>query len=159
MELEFAIQKGVEEVYPFEVWKNETMVVDWQPMILKIVEEVRDGQAIGAIAVRFHNTLAEMAVSIAYEIGNPRVVLSGGCFQNKYLTERTVCRLQEEGFQPYWHRRVPPNDGGIAIGQVMAAVRANRVKKEGEENRHGVNLTGRAGASLLDRANHLKGGE
>jgi hydrogenase maturation protein HypF len=50
-------------------------------------------------------------------------VLSGGCFQNKYLTERAVCRLREEGFRPYWHQRVPPNDGGIALGQIVAAMR------------------------------------
>jgi hydrogenase maturation protein HypF len=47
-------------------------------------------------------------------------VLSGGCFQNRYLTERTVTRLHAEGFQPYWHQRVPPNDGGIALGQIYA---------------------------------------
>jgi hydrogenase maturation protein HypF len=50
--------------------------------------------------------------------------LSGGCFQNRYLTERTVRRLRAEGFQPYWHQHVPPNDGGIALGQVVAARRA-----------------------------------
>ncbi|MDB6123274.1 MAG: (NiFe) hydrogenase maturation protein HypF [Pedosphaera sp.] len=133
MELEFATQKGVGEFYPFEVQKNGTMLVDWRPTILKILEEVRHGQTIGTIAARFHNTLAEMAVSISLEVGIPRVALSGGCFQNKYLTERTVQRLQEEGFRPYWHQRVPPNDGGIALGQVMATLRANRSKKKTEE--------------------------
>jgi hydrogenase maturation protein HypF len=54
------------------------------------------------------------------------VVLSGGCFQNRYLTERAVRRLSAEGFRPYWHQRVPPNDGGIALGQVVAAQRLNR---------------------------------
>ena len=53
--------------------------------------------------------------------GLQRVVLSGGCFQNHYLTERTVTRLREENFVPYWHQRVPANDGGIALGQVFAA--------------------------------------
>jgi hydrogenase maturation protein HypF len=53
--------------------------------------------------------------------GLTRVVLSGGCFQNRYLTERTVSRLRAEKFQPYWHQRVPPNDGGIALGQIFAA--------------------------------------
>jgi hydrogenase maturation protein HypF len=48
-------------------------------------------------------------------------VLSGGCFQNKYLTERLIQELHAERFQPYWHQRVPPNDGGISLGQVMAA--------------------------------------
>jgi hydrogenase maturation protein HypF len=40
------------------------------------------------------------------------------------LTERVVKRLREEKFSPYWHQRVPPNDGGIALGQVVAARRA-----------------------------------
>jgi hypothetical protein len=52
-------------------------------------------------------------------------VLTGGCFQNKYLTERTIDRLKEEGFRPYRHQRVPPNDGGIALGQVYAFMRGN----------------------------------
>jgi hydrogenase maturation protein HypF len=51
------------------------------------------------------------------------VALTGGCFQNRYLLERTVTRLAAEKFQPYWHQRVPTNDGGIALGQVMAAWR------------------------------------
>jgi hydrogenase maturation protein HypF len=53
------------------------------------------------------------------------VVLSGGCFQNRYLTELTVRRLQAAGFHPCWHQRVPPNDGGIALGQIVAALRAS----------------------------------
>jgi hydrogenase maturation protein HypF len=159
MELEFAIQKGVEEVYPFWVWKNGTMIVDWEPMILRIVEEVRGGQAIGVIAATFHNTLAEMVVSIGHETGASRIALSGGCFQNKYLTERTVRRLQAEGFRPCWHQRVPPNDGGIALGQVMAALRASRTKKEGQESRPAVNLADGAEDSLRHCAGKLKGGD
>jgi len=50
-------------------------------------------------------------------------VLTGGCFQNRYLTERAVGRLRAEGFRPYWHQRIPPNDGGIALGQVTGAAR------------------------------------
>jgi hydrogenase maturation protein HypF len=66
----------------------------------------------------------EGIIEVAKKIGEHRVALSGGCFQNRYLTERTVTRLREAGFQPYWHQRVPPNDGGIALGQVVAARRA-----------------------------------
>jgi hydrogenase maturation protein HypF len=47
--------------------------------------------------------------------------LTGGCFQNALLLELTVARLRESGFRPYWHQRVPPNDGGIALGQAVAA--------------------------------------
>ena len=92
----------------------------------------RDGRAgvsAGCIALRFHNTLAEMIVASALRCGERRVALTGGCFQNRYLTERTVRRLGKEGFEPYWHRRIPPNDGGIALGQ--AAVAAWRFREGG----------------------------
>lgn len=122
MELEFAIQSAIDEAYPFEVQQNAESIVDWQPMILAIINDVQRGQAIGMISAKFHNTLTEIIVDIARTIGGQKIVLTGGCFQNKYLTERTVRRLVDKGFRPYWHQRVPPNDGGIALGQVMAAV-------------------------------------
>jgi hydrogenase maturation protein HypF len=90
-------------------------------MIETILRDIRDGVATGEISARFHNTLAELIVAVAQSAGEERVVLSGGCFQNRYLTERSVRRLQAEGFRPYWHQRVPPNDGGIALGQIVAA--------------------------------------
>lgn len=99
------------------------IVVDWQPMILEIMQDTQRGQAVGLISAKFHNTLVEMIIAVARAVREQKIVLSGGCFQNKYLTERAVGRLREEGFKPYWHQRVPPNDGGIALGQVMAAVR------------------------------------
>jgi hydrogenase maturation protein HypF len=72
-------------------------------------------------AARFHNTLADAIVKVARQAGESRVVLSGGCFQNRYLTERAVTALRDAGFKPYWHQRIPPNDGGIAVGQIVAA--------------------------------------
>jgi len=63
-------------------------------------------------------------VAMARYVGQTRVVLTGGCFQNRYLTERSVQRLLEAGFRPYWHQRLPTNDGGIALGQIVAAARA-----------------------------------
>ena len=73
--------------------------------------------AVPSISAKFHNALVEMIVAVARLTGEPRVVLTGGCFQNRYLTERAVTRLRAEGFRPYWHQRIPPNDGGIALGQ------------------------------------------
>jgi hydrogenase maturation protein HypF len=63
------------------------------------------------------------------------VVLSGGCFQNRLLTELTLARLQAAGVQVYWHQRVPPNDGGIALGQVVAAARQLRFEEDAKEQR------------------------
>jgi hydrogenase maturation protein HypF len=147
MELEFALD-GIEtdEAYPLPIadcrlpigkaasaaGKSKTgnrkseMILDWSPMIEAILSDVQKGVAIGRISAKFHNALAEAVVAVAKKTGERRVVLSGGCFQNRYLTERTVRRLQAEGFQAYWHQRVPPNDGGIALGQVVAARRADK---------------------------------
>lgn len=99
------------------------IVIDWQPMILEIMQDTQSGQEVGLISAKFHNTLVEIIITVARVVREQKIVLSGGCFQNKYLTERAVVRLREEGFKPYWHQRVPPNDGGIALGQVMAAMR------------------------------------
>jgi hydrogenase maturation protein HypF len=92
-------------------------------MVRALLKDVEKGTGASAIAAKFHNGLIEAAVSVARKAGEERVVLSGGCFQNRYLTEHLVERLQEEGFRPYWHQRVPPNDGGIALGQIAAAAK------------------------------------
>ena len=92
-------------------------------MIEAILSDVENGVAVSLISARFHNALAEAVVEVARQTGERRVVLSGGCFQNRYLTWRVATRLREERFQPYWHQRIPPNDGGIALGQVVAALR------------------------------------
>ena len=98
-------------------------VVDWEPMIREIVEEVLSGTDRRRIAAKLHNTFVEVIVAEAHRALEEHVVLAGGCFQNKYLTERAVLRLTTEGFRPHWHQRVPPNDGGIALGQALAAGR------------------------------------
>jgi hydrogenase maturation protein HypF len=133
MELEFAIDSvGTGEAYSLKLRrgiKNEMetgetpVLLDWSPMIEAILVDVQQGASVGIISAKFHNALVEGIVAVAKHAGQNRVVLSGGCFQNRYLTERAVRRLRSEGFRPYWHQRVPPNDGGIALGQVVAALR------------------------------------
>jgi hydrogenase maturation protein HypF len=128
IELEFAAH-GFEtrESYPFEIIAAESATaaaqLDWAPAIRAICTDLEHGVSSGEISSRFHNALAEAIAAFARISGQKRVVLSGGCWQNRLLTERTVERLQRDGFQPYWHQRVPPNDGGIALGQVAAARR------------------------------------
>jgi len=128
MELEFAIDPDVAGAYPFAIRDGVPRVIDWQPMILEMMHDVLRCADIRFISTRFHNTLAEMIVAMARETGEHRIVLTGGCFQNRYLTERAVERLIESGFRPHWHQRIPPNDGGIALGQIIAAASAIRGK-------------------------------
>ncbi|MEJ5250750.1 MAG: carbamoyltransferase HypF [Chthonomonadetes bacterium] len=122
MELEFLVHSAPGgDSYPFTLSQGTPRVLDWSPMVAAILQDVQQGVEPPMIALRFHNTLVEMMVAVAKAVGVERIAFSGGCFQNAYLTERAVHRLTEEGFRVHWHQRVPPNDGGIALGQVVAA--------------------------------------
>jgi hydrogenase maturation protein HypF len=133
MELEFALDgaEPTREAYEFPIPQvhvsrftfHPPLLLDWSPLIEAILSDLDHHIPLPLISARFHNALAEAIVAVAKHFGQPRVVLSGGCFQNRYLTERTVQRLLADGFRPYWHQRIPPNDGGIALGQVVAALR------------------------------------
>lgn len=125
--LEYRIADGSADAhYPFDLVDANTpsrWVVEWRSTIEAILDGLRQNVDPGLIARAFHNTLTEMIVAVAEKAGERRIVLSGGCFQNGYLLVRTVERLREAGFTPYWHQRVPPNDGGISLGQVVATLR------------------------------------
>jgi hydrogenase maturation protein HypF len=125
MELEWAIAgTDTSEAYPFPlVRRGDGLVLDWAPLIEALLAEVKNGAARNLLAAKFHNALADGIVAVAQYFNQPRVALSGGCFQNQYLLERVVRQLQREQFQPCWHQRVPANDGGIALGQIAVALR------------------------------------
>jgi hydrogenase maturation protein HypF len=129
MELEFAMDNvNTGEAYAFEIHgKNQTggeplLVVDWSPMVKGILADLKGGVPVGLISAKFHNALAGVIVAVARRVGQPQVALSGGCFQNRHLVEITDARLAREGFRPCWPQRIPPNDGGIALGQIVAAL-------------------------------------
>jgi hydrogenase maturation protein HypF len=134
MALEFALaQEESYGAYPFEVRGGQSvpegaalLIADWEPAIRALLDDLRTGVPVPVVSARFHQTLVEVIVDVARRVGIQRVALSGGCFQNMFLTERAVKRLEFEGFQPYWHQRIPPNDGGIAAGQIFAALRSMR---------------------------------
>ena len=86
-----------------------------------ILSDLRRGVEVGIMAARFHNGLVAGAVAVAQAVGHPRIALSGGCFQNRRLTEQMAQALRRAGFEVLLHRQVPPNDGGISLGQVAVA--------------------------------------
>jgi hydrogenase maturation protein HypF len=116
-ELEWSLE-GIETEDHYDVAGE-----DWEPIVCGIVRDLRRGIPVGRIADRFHNSLTEIIGHVATRVGEEKVALSGGCFQNRALVERTVRKLRTRGFRPYWHQRVPPNDGGIALGQLAALAR------------------------------------
>ncbi len=120
MELEFAaLDDKDESSYPFSL--DASGVIDWEPMVATILDEIERGESVGVMAARFHATMAEFIVAQARQIGESVVVLAGGCFQNARLLTTTVERLRAAEYNVYWPQRIPPNDGGIALGQIAAA--------------------------------------
>ena len=113
-------EKGILDHYKMDVVdENGVLVIDWRPMLRVAVADIRGGLARGVVAQKFHNSLVEAALEIVIKTGFEDIVLSGGCFQNKYLCERMIERLRQAGLRPAWHRQVPPNDGGISLGQAV----------------------------------------
>jgi hydrogenase maturation protein HypF len=134
MALEFLAETvSTEETYPllllppekFPQTDTHAVIVDWEPMIRQILDDISGQMPVALISAKFHNTVADAGVRIAEIAGEKKVALSGGCFQNRYLTEKTVSRLKDAGFAVYWHQRVPPNDGGISLGQAVGAALLN----------------------------------
>lgn len=126
MALEFAAEGKGEKIYPFDIRAGgkPKYLVNWGRTLSAIVDDVKSGVDNAIISSRFHATLAEITVKIAEAVGEKRVALSGGCFQNALLTR--LCResLSMKGFEVYTHQRIPPNDGGISLGQVVATAEA-----------------------------------
>jgi hydrogenase maturation protein HypF len=102
---------------------NNRLIVDWGEALAEIVDDLRREVDVGAAARRFHRGLADAIAAVAQRVGVPHVVLTGGCFQNAFLSEAAIAALRGAGFKPHWHSSVPPNDGGIALGQAMWAAR------------------------------------
>lgn len=122
-QLEYAGHEHLhEDHYPFRIHHGQ---LDWEPMLHALLHDIGEGIHPGIIATAFQNTLVEMAIGVCHRVGEERVVISGGCFQNKYLTERLISRLTQQHYKVYWPQLVPPNDGGIALGQcVVTGARA-----------------------------------
>jgi hydrogenase maturation protein HypF len=99
-------------------------------MIELMADDLSCGIERSRIAHRFHRSLAELIGQVAERVGVRQVALTGGCFQNVLLVDLARARLESAGFVVLTHREIPPNDGGLALGQaVIAAVQLGREHK------------------------------
>ena len=107
-----AREEETPEAYPFALAGE---VVDWGPMWRVVAES---DEPVETIALRIHATFAAMMAAVAHREGMPAVALSGGCFQNRLLLRLATEALEGGGFRVLVHRDVPPNDAGLAVGQL-----------------------------------------
>jgi hydrogenase maturation protein HypF len=121
MRLESAITEGIKDSYPFN---NEYYIV-FNETFRGIIDDLKKGVPEGIISAKFHNTIITVVETtvqkIRQETGLNKVILSGGTFQNRYLLCKLESSLRNAGFNVYAHSRIPSNDGGIALGQLVIA--------------------------------------
>jgi len=133
MELESLAGRSSGAPYPFEILQSdgEPCVLDMSAAIRAMVTDLEADRSKPHLAARFHRTLIEAFTAVSESIrrstGLSRIVLSGGCFQNRILLAGTMGRLRLSGFDVYCHRHVPANDGGLSLGQAVIA--ASMIKK------------------------------
>ncbi len=121
--------KNTNEMYSFHIKTNilNQLQLDLSPMFFQIIQDKIQQQSITAIVQKFHNTLVSCCVQMVLKVVRNRpdlnrtVVLSGGSFQNVFLTREIQKGLQKEGFNVYTHKHVPCHDGGLSLGQIIIA--------------------------------------
>src|SRR5262249_16061568 len=125
--LETIVDRGCRDAYQFDLGIEGygVRVIRADPVVRRAIEDLLAGESPGVIAARFHlavaNLIALIGIDIRTKYGLNRVALSGGVFQNVFLLERTAGLLEAGGFEVLTHCRVPPNDGGISLGQAAIA--------------------------------------
>ena len=114
-----------EEIYDYQWVSEDSYRILPEPIIHGVTQDVKNGVSPAVISGKFHETLirmfSELCTVIGKDQGLNRVALSGGVFQNSYLLTGLIHALEIKGFTVYTHSRVPANDGGIALGQVVSA--------------------------------------
>ena len=128
MELEALTEPEADRVYAVNLEEIDGRTIVRTPDIVRgVVEDILAGVGVGRIGSRFHATLADVIVKTCGRLrkhsGLDRVALSGGVFQNVRLSRLAVDGLGRAGFHVYSHHQVPPNDGGLALGQAAIAAR------------------------------------
>ena len=127
IELEAMADPDEPGIYPFDIsYSAENMVtIDPAPLIYAVMHDHLTGQPLSQISARFHNTIAEIVGKMSVAMRNlyqvNTVALSGGVWQNLFLLHKTFNTLSYNGFQVLTHHQVPPNDGGVSLGQAVTA--------------------------------------
>ena len=126
LRLESAIDKTIPDTYSF--YTGDT--ISFKPTIEQIVNDIKNNTPLHKISTKFHNTVIEVILQTIAKISRQhnikKVALSGGTFQNKFITENIEQKLTQKGYTVYSQSKIPANDGGIALGQLIIAANRKR---------------------------------
>jgi hydrogenase maturation protein HypF len=106
---------------PLPLRETDVLRLDWRELVRALVDRFRRGVPAEALAAAFHEALAGAAIAVVERLQTPRIVMAGGVFCNRYLTEALLTRLEERGLQAFIHTQLPPTDGSLAVGQLWVA--------------------------------------
>jgi hydrogenase maturation protein HypF len=130
VDLEQCAAPGDHGTYSVDVREGDPLVADTASLVRAVAEDVARGVPASTVSARFHTTLAHVVVDVCARLraarGLSTVALSGGVFQNVRLLELCIDELEATGFEVLTHGRVPPNDGGISLGQAVVAAARDR---------------------------------
>jgi len=132
MEVE-EVQEDNGEIYFFDIVDtDDTFIISPDKAIFHILKDKESGLSASRISWKFHAGLVRLFLDIARKVrkqtGIDCVVLSGGCFLNRFLLENLMQELEKEHFEVLTHTQVPTNDGCIALGQAVVGI--ERLEKE-----------------------------
>jgi hydrogenase maturation protein HypF len=129
IEFEALMDESETKFYEFDLTNRDTIIINWKNLIGAVAEDVLNEMPISVISAKFHNAVANLILDLSFKMREKfnlnKVALSGGCFQNVALLLKAIRLLNENNFEVFTHRKVPPNDGGLALGQAVIASQSN----------------------------------
>jgi len=127
MRLEAVLNNKISDHYQFYIKED----ISFKEMYKELIQDIKERKPDSYISAKFHNTIISIIFAVAEmirkETGINKVVLSGGTFQNRYLLNSSEIELRRKDFEVYSHQRVPSNDGGIALGQLVIGARQHQL--------------------------------
>ncbi|MEO8072306.1 MAG: carbamoyltransferase HypF [Acidobacteriota bacterium] len=125
IEFEALMDESEKDFYRFNLTDSDILKINWKNLICEVVSDVSAKVPVSTISAKFHNATANLILNLSRKMREKfalnKVALSGGCFQNVALLQRAIAILQKDDFEVFTHEKVPPNDGGLALGQAVLA--------------------------------------
>jgi hydrogenase maturation protein HypF len=120
-----AWKEECEGVIQLPIINDEVLKIDWRALIRELVTRYLDHETRESLAALFHNSIVDAAMQVIRISRMQKIVMAGGVFCNRYLTEHLLCAIKRDGLSGYIHSQLPPTDGSLSAGQIWVAAHQN----------------------------------